>query len=238
MKAVLLAAGFGSRLRPVTDHTPKCLVPIAGKPLLGYWLDSLACAGVESVLVNLHYLGDQVREFVSSRPDHHRITLVDEGSLLGTAGTVKQNSEFFSGDRGLVIHADNFCAANLATFVDKHENRPPGTDITMMTFVADEPRTCGILETDQKGVVHGFHEKVENPPGNVANAAIYIFEQSVIQFISSSPPGQLVDISKDVIPRFLGRIFATPADGPVIDIGTPNNLKRAQSCALTLEARE
>jgi len=235
VKAILLAAGLGSRLRPITNHTPKCLVPIAGKPLLGYWLDSLKNSGIESILVNLHCLADQVREFVVNRPDRNRITLVDERVLLGTAGTIKQNSEFFSGERGLVIHADNFCTANLATFVDKHENRPPGTELTMMTFVADEPRTCGILETDEKGIVHGFHEKVENPPGNVANAAIYIFEPSVIQFISSSPPGELVDISRDVIPEFLGRIFATPADGPVIDIGTPSSLKRAQSCALSLE---
>lgn len=235
MNAILLAGGFGSRLRPFTNHAPKCLAPIGGKPLLGYWLDSLMDAGIESVLINLHYLANQVIEFVSSSPYRNRITLVNEHVLLGTAGTVKQNSEFFSGERGLVIHADNFCRANLAAFIDKHENRPLGTELTMMTFVADEPRTCGILEADEKGVVYGFHEKVENPPGNVANAAIYIFEPSVIQFISSSPPGELVDISKDVIPEFLGRIFATPADGPVIDIGTPSSLKRAQSYALSLE---
>ena len=234
MNALLLEAGFGSRLRPFTDHTPKCLAPIAGKPLLGYWLDSLAYAGVESVLVNVHYLADQVREFVLSRPDHNQINLVEERSLLGTAGTVKQNCDFFSGEQGLVIHADNFCTGNLATFVNKHKNRPPGTELTMMTFTTEEPSTCGILETDEKGVVHGFHEKVENPPGNVANAAIYIFEQSVIQFISSSSPGELVDLSRDVIPRFLGRIYATPADGIVIDIGTPANLARAQSYARNL----
>tara|TARA_E500000331_G_scaffold72430_1_gene67251 strand:- start:423 stop:1136 length:714 start_codon:yes stop_codon:yes gene_type:complete len=235
MNAILLAGGFGSRLRPFTNHVPKCLAPIGGKPLLGYWLDSLMDAGIESVLINLHYLANQVNEFVSSSPYCNRITLVNEHVLLGTAGTVKQNSEFFSEERGLVIHADNFCTANLAAFIDKHENRPLGTELTMMTFVADEPRTCGILEADEKGIVHGFHEKVENPPGNVANAAIYIFEPSVIQFISSSPPGELVDISKDVIPEFLGRIFATPADGLVIDIGTPSSLKRAQSYALSLE---
>ncbi len=235
MKALLLAAGFGARLRPITENTPKCLVPIGGKPLLGYWLDSLACAGVESVLVNLHHLADQVREFVSSRPDRNRITLVDERNLLGTAGTVKENSEFFSGNRGLVIHADNFCAANLANFIDKHEKRPSGTELTMMTFVTEDPSACGIIEVDEKGVVHGFHEKVADPPGRIANAAIYVFEQSVIQYISASRAGELIDISRDVIPRYLGRIFAAPADGPVIDIGTPVNLERAQSSVLGLK---
>ena len=101
----------------------------------------------------------------------------------------------------MVIHADNFCPMDLTSFIRAHETRPVDTELTMMTFPADEPRTCGIIEADENGIVHEFHEKVENPPGNVAKAATYIFEQSVIQFISSSPPGELVDISRDVIPK-------------------------------------
>ena len=96
MKAVLLAAGLGTRLRPITDNIPKGLVPIRGKPLLAYWLDALVDAGVESVLVNLHYLADQVSEFVETRTDRNRITLVEEPVLLGTAGTVRENCEFFA----------------------------------------------------------------------------------------------------------------------------------------------
>ena len=134
-----------------------------------------------------------------------------------------------------MIHADNFCAADLTTFVDKHEKRPSGTELTMMTFVTEDPSACGIIEVDEKGVVHGFHEKVADPPGRIANAAIYVFEQSVIQYISASRAGELIDISRDVIPRYLGRIFAAPADGPVIDIGTPVNLERAQLSVLGLK---
>ena len=236
MKAILLAAGLGTRLRPLTDTIPKCLVSIDGKPLLAHWLESLCAAGVESILINLHHHAEQVEDFVANRPESKLITLAYEKELLGTAGTLRDNSHFFSGEPGMVIHADNFCPMDLTSFIRAHETRPVDTELTMMTFLADEPRTCGIIEADENGIVHEFHEKVENPPGNVANAATYIFEQSVIQFISLSLPGELVDISRDVIPRFLGRIFAFPADGPVIDIGTPKNLRRAQSCALALEA--
>ena len=235
MKAVLLAAGLGTRLRPITDNIPKCLVPIRGKPLLGYWLDALVDAGVESVLVNLHYLADQVSEFVETRTDRNRITLIEEPVLLGTAGTVRENSGFFAGDKGLVIHADNFCGASIEKLINAHSSRPEGTEITMMTFRTNDPSACGIIEIDRQGVVQGFHEKVADPPGRIANAAIYVFEQSVIQCISASRIGEFVDISRDVIPRYIGRIFATPADGPVIDIGTPENFERAQYSVLRVD---
>ena len=134
-----------------------------------------------------------------------------------------------------MIHADNFCGASIEKFINAHSSRPEGTEITMMTFRTNDPSTCGIIEADRQGVVQGVHEKVPNPPGKTANAAIYVFEQSVIQFISASRTGEFVDISRDVIPRYLGRIFAAPADGPVIDIGTPVNLERAQSSVLGLK---
>ena len=79
-----------------------------------------------------------------------------------------------------------------------------------------------------------FHEKVASPPGNIANAAIYVFEDSVLQYISQSKDGELIDISKDLIPKYLGRIYATPADGVVVDVGTPAKLERAQSYARNL----
>lgn len=81
MKAVLLAAGFGTRLRPITDSMPKCLVPIGDKPLLGHWLDSLFNVGIASVLINLHYRSDQVRKYVATRVDKDKIFLAEESKL-------------------------------------------------------------------------------------------------------------------------------------------------------------
>ena len=234
MKALLLAAGLGSRLRPITDHIPKCLVPIDGKPLLSYWLDALFGAGIDSILINAHYLSDQVTAFVTSRSDRDRITIVEERTLLGTAATLKENVEFFSGESSLVIHADNFCTASVPNFINQHHIRPECAELTMMTFRSAEPKTCGIVVVDEQGIVREFHEKVASPPGNIANAAIYVFEDSVLQYISQSKDGELIDISKDLIPKYLGRIYATPADGVVVDVGTPAKLERAQSYARNL----
>ena len=236
MKAVLLAAGLGTRLRPLTDTIPKCLVPVAGKALLGHWLEALCAAGVESILINSHHHADQVERFILSRPEKNMITLIVEEELQGTAGTLRANLEFFSKEPSLVIHADNFCTASISRFIDEHRARPAGTELTMMTFVSDDPRACGIVGLDEQGIVREFHEKVLNPPGNIANAAIYVFEETVIRFISESEEGELRDLSTDLIPRYLGRIYAAPADGAVIDVGTPANLDRAQSYARDLHS--
>lgn len=227
MRALLLAAGLGTRLRPLTDHIPKCLVDINGRPLLGYWLDALVGVGVDSILVNLHHHMEQVEEFLETRADRALISTVYEEELLGTAGTVRANAEFFKGEAGLIVHADNLCTANLANFLSAHQIRPEGAALTMMIFLTDSPTTCGIVQLDEKGRVQAFHEKVKDPPGNLANAAIYVFEPEVVDFISSSGT-EIEDISTDVLPKFLGRIFTWPSDGDLIDVGTLASLEKAQ----------
>jgi len=163
--------------------------------------------------------------------DRSKIRSVYEEHLLGTAGTVRANSEFFQGECGLIIHADNFCTANFSSFIEAHRRRPKGALITMMTFVTDSPNTCGIVELDEQGLVMGFYEKVANPPGNLANGAIYIFEPEVIDFISESRES-VHDISNDVLPRFLGQIYTWPSDGDLIDVGTIANLEEARRLAV------
>src|SRR5258708_1518488 len=108
MRALLLAAGLGTRLRPITNTIPKCLVTINGRPLLGYWLDLLLGSGeIERVLVNLHYFPDTVRQFVASSRWRQRVDVVHEDTLLGTGGTVLANAGYFSRDALMVVHADN-----------------------------------------------------------------------------------------------------------------------------------
>jgi len=230
MKAILLAAGLGTRLRPLTDSVPKCLVPIGDRPLLGYWLDALAEAGITDILINLHHLADQVRSYVQARPDSQNITLVYEKDLLGTAGTIRENAEFSERQQVMIIHADNFCTADLKKFINAHDRRPAGIQITMMTFRTDEPEKCGIVEVDRRGVMTRFLEKVENPPGNLANGAVYIFDPEAIEWICSKESG-CFDISVDVLPRFVHRVAAWLSDGVHIDIGSEQNLQRAREVA-------
>lgn len=227
MRALLLAAGIGSRLRPITDTVPKCLVPIHGKALIDYWLDLLPAANIDRILINLHYLADSVRTHVRARPDAGRIDLVYEPVLLGTAGTVKANRAWFGTGPFLLAHADNLTDFDLRQLVARHATRPRGCAITMLAFRTDDPRSCGILELGLGNVVEAFHEKVETPPGNLANAAVYIVEPEVADFIAQFD-GPFVDFSTQVIPAFLGRILAFEIDGYHRDIGTPESLRRAQ----------
>ena len=97
MKAYLLAAGLGTRLKPLTDHIPKCLVPINGQPLLGIWFELCARHGISEVLVNLHHLPDAVRAFVAAYRGPLSIVTVFEPSLLGSAGTVASQRDFVAG---------------------------------------------------------------------------------------------------------------------------------------------
>lgn len=204
-KALLVAAGIGSRLRPLTDVLPKCLMPINGRPLLGIWLDLLAHGGATEIVVNLHHHADLVREYLRRSPHASKVTPVLEKELLGTAGTLVRNRERLKGGSFFFAHADNLSSFALDRFMAAHRNRPTGAAMTMMTFMTEDPRKAGIVELDAKGVVVGFHEKSANPPGKLANAAVFILEPEVLEFIAALGK-PVVEFSTDVIPHYIHRI--------------------------------
>jgi mannose-1-phosphate guanylyltransferase len=227
MRALLLAAGLGTRLRPITNTVPKCMVPIHGKPLLGYWLGLLLNDGVDRILINTHYLPEPVCSFVAASPCAPSISLVHEVHLLGTGGTVLKNRAFAAGQALMVGHADNLTRFKPSEFIAAHVNRSAGTSMTMMTFDTDAPQTCGIVELDAQGVVQAFHEKVANPPNTRANAAVYIFEPTVIDFIASLGK-EVCDISTEILPHFLGQIQTFHNTDYHRDIGNMESLMLAE----------
>lgn len=227
MKALLLAAGLGTRLRPITNTIPKCLVKIKGKPLLGYWLEMLLNSEIERILINTHYLPDAVHRFIDESKWKKSIDIVHENELLGTGGTILKNQSYFGNDPFIVAHADNLTRFDVNAFCSAHQKRSREVEITMMTFTTDAPTTCGIVELDNNGLVTAFHEKVNNPPSNQANAAVYIFERTVIDDISSTGK-TIIDISTEVIPKFLNRIQTFHNYDYHRDIGTPESLKAAE----------
>lgn len=226
MRTLLLAAGFGTRLRPLTNTIPKCLVPIADKPLLEIWLERLTQAGIGPFLINTHYFADRVEEFIANSAYRDTVTLVNEPTLLGTAGTLLANLDFFQGEDGLLIHADNYCLADFRAFVQAHRQRPPECLLTMMTFRTDTPSSCGIVELDSRGVVIGFHEKVESPPGNLANGAVHILSPLLLEMLRIDLAGAH-DFSKDVLPHLIGKIYTYETKETFLDIGTPDSYARA-----------
>ncbi len=227
MRALLLAAGIGSRLRPLTETVPKCLVTIHDRPLLDYWMDLLFDAGFERALVNTHWLAEKVMAHLSISKWRDRIDTVHEDELLGTGGTILANRAYFEGAPFLVAHADNLTDFDVKALVAAHAERPKGCAITMLAFKTDDPRSCGILELDRAGLVQAFHEKVENPPGDLANAAVYIIEPEVVSFIVGLGR-PVVDLSTEVIPHFVGRILAVETKGYHRDIGNLRSLDQAR----------
>ena len=108
MKALILAAGFGTRLGKLTEDKPKALVEVGGKAILDHNIKKLLNAGISEVLINTHYLADQVEDFLEEQPYRESVTTVFEPLILGTAGSVKANWDFFENSDFLVMHCDNY----------------------------------------------------------------------------------------------------------------------------------
>ena len=226
MRAILLAAGLGTRLRPLTDTTPKCLVTINGKPLLDIWCESLLNAGVTRLLINLHYKSEQVKKHISNSKFAKSVETIFEPQLLGTAGTLNANRQFFDNQDGILLHADNYCEANIKQLISAHINRPSNCDLTMLAFRAPTPHTCGILEVDDRNILKQMYEKSHNDHGNLANAAFYILSKKLIAEL-----GDETDFSNEVIPKYFGRALVVETSETFIDIGTPETYALAQQVA-------
>ncbi len=227
MRALLLSAGLGTRLRPLTNDIPKCLVPINGKPLMEYWLDMLFKEQIIPVIVNTHYLSDQVEAYIAASPYKKCVTTVFEETLFGTGGTLLKNRHFFDKEPIIMIHGDNLSLFDIKSFVAAHESRPQTCEITMLTFETDTPQSCGIVELDHNNIVCTFHEKVDNPPGNLANGAVYILEPSIFNFLESLEK-EIIDFSTEVLPHYIGKIFTFHNSTYHRDIGTMGSYNMAQ----------
>lgn len=224
MKAFLLCAGLGTRLRPLTDTVPKCLVPINGVPMLDIWLAALSAAGVDEVLVNVHHLAVAVRRHVEARSGSPLVHIMYEPELLGSAGTLMANKTWTEGEELiLVAYADTLTDFNLRTLVDAH--RSSGAVATLAVFHAENPSSCGIVEVDAHGCMTGFVEKPKDPNGDLANAGVYAFDPHVVDEVDGEPPK---DIGYDLLPRLVGRAVTVQIEGYFRDVGTLEAYRQAQ----------
>jgi mannose-1-phosphate guanylyltransferase len=225
MKAFLLAAGLGSRLRPVTDVLPKCMVEIDGRPLLDIWLDSFARAGIDEVHVNLHHLSDVVLSHLATRSTPLVVSTSVEPTLLGSAGTLLANAQWVAGEEMfLACNADNLTDFDLRKLVDAHCDG--GVDATLTVFRSDNPSAGGVIELDDDQRVVGFAEKPLNPRSDLVNAGMYAFRPCVLDELDFARPA---DIGYDLLPRLVGRARAIVVDGYFRDIGTPSAYRQART---------
>jgi mannose-1-phosphate guanylyltransferase len=224
MKAFLLAAGIGSRLRPITDSTPKCMLVIDGRPMLDIWFEKFADAGVDEVLVNLHHLPDVVSSHVAARTGPPAVRTFFEPELLGSAGTLVANRHWVKEDEFfLACNADNLTDFDLRLLVAAQ--REHDTIATLAVFHSPQPWAGGVVELDGDGMVIGFTEKPADPVSDLVNAGLYAFRPSVLDVIADRQRG---DIGYDLLPRLVGRARAVLVEGYFRDIGTAEAYRRAK----------
>jgi mannose-1-phosphate guanylyltransferase len=168
-----------------------------------------------------------VEEFVKNSKYKNHITLVYEDELLNTGGTILENKDLFKNKPFMLIHADNLSFCDFMEFINSHKNRDKNCQITMMLFKTDTPSSCGIVKLDKNQIVQDFYEKIENPPSDLANGAVYICEPSIIKFLENLD-NKKADFSLDVIPNYLGKINTFLNDIYHRDIGTIESYNLAQ----------
>lgn len=224
MKAFLLAAGQGTRLRPITDTIPKCLVPIGGTPMLRIWMDICCNAGIDEVMVNLHTHADIVRSWLLSNQNGVHVRLAEEPMLLGSAGTLMANRDWVACESAFwILYADVLTNTSLRLMHEFHRARRPAA--TLGLYQVPDPSRCGIVTFDDSMVVQEFVEKPAHPKSKWAFSGIMIGTPELLSHIPSRYP---VDLGFDVLPKLVGKMLAYPVSDFLIDIGTHENYQTAQ----------
>ncbi len=224
MKAFLLAAGKGTRLQPLTLHTPKCLVPVGGRPLIEYWFDLFQVHGIGEVLVNTSHLSEKVRTYLSGNSRDIRIEVTFEENLLGSGGTIKKNWDFVKAEESFFIfYADNLTNMDLDKMSRFHHEKK--RDFTLALFRVPNPRECGIVELDKDSTVVSFTEKPANPVSDTAFAGVMLSTGALADFF---PDKDTFDLGYDVLPRLAGRAAGYITEDYLLDIGTREKLYRAE----------
>ena len=229
MKAFILAAGLGTRLRSLGLEVPKVMVPIGGKPLLEHHLELFKRQGIREFIVNLHFLPEKITSYFG---DGSRfgvsITYSHEPELLGTAGAVKKMESELRGESFIVFYGDNLVRVDFAPLLEFHRIRQ--AQATVALFASPEPWTGGVVETDSNGRVLRFVEKPDRKQvsTNLISAGIFVLEPQVLDMI---PAGQFYDFGRDVFPKLLAEsrpVYAMAPKAYIQDVGTPERLARAQ----------
>ena len=195
MRAMVLAAGLGTRLRPLTYEITKPMVPVLDRPVMEHIVDLLDRHGFEQVIANLHYFPETIREYFGER-----ISYRFEPELLGTAGGVRGCADFFGDEPFLVISGDALTDIDLGAFSARH--RDSGGVATLAVKQVSDTREYGVVLHDREGRITGFQEKPdpEEALSDLGNCGIYMFDPKIFDYFPSRP---FVDWAQDVFPVLL-----------------------------------
>lgn len=223
--AVILAGGFGTRLRSLCPHLPKPMIPVAGRPFLDWVLLYLRSQGIDRAIVSSGHLGETVETHCRQNPVAGlRVSTVKEENPLGTAGGFLAAAAVDSeADAFLVCNGDSLALAPLAGFwADFHAN---GAAASILAISVHDARRFGTLEVDSAGWLAAFREK--QPGAGLINAGIYLIGRSSLALFPKRTP---LSFEMDVFPRLLAgqrRVRAYQCDAPFLDIGTPESVAAA-----------
>ena len=236
MKAIIMAGGEGTRLKPVSGDTPKPLVSLCGRPVMEHIVLLLKKHGITDICCALKYRPEDIESYFGSGEKwgvsmQYRV----EKEALGTAGGVKNCSDFYGDEDFLVISGDAVCDFDLSAFITEHEKRRPAVSLAL--YPHPEPLRYGLALCDRDNCIHSFIEKPDwrRVVTNLVNTGIYIISPRAMAEV---PTGRVFDFAKDLFPRLLEKnemLFGYVADGYWCDIGTPKSYY--QCCVDALEDR-
>ena len=222
LKAMIMAAGVGSRLDPLTKSVPKPLVPVANRPVMDILVDNLKAIGVKNIVSNTHYLAEQIIERYKNGNFGVEFEFIKEETLSGTAGGLKKCQFFFDeGDEFLVLSADGLTNADLQKGIETHRKSGAIATIGIKAIPHEEVSHFGVVVTDKDGYISEFQEKpsVAEAKSNFINTGIYIFDYRIFDYI---PQNTFYDFAKNVFPELLKKheINTFVIDNYWTDIGT------------------
>ena len=228
MKAMILAAGRGTRLGSLGETIPKVLIEIDGRPLLERHLNYLERNGIRRVVVNAHHHAAQIASFAETYGGSIDLTVVVEDRLLGTAGGVRNALGQLQPGPFFVLYGDVLIDAPIEPLLTLH--RETNACATLAVHEAGSAEGKGVVEVDDGGRVQAFTEKSSEAKGPfLINSGLYVLEPELVSHLA---PGRESDFGTDVFPAALQRglpLYATRLAQPVIDIGTPEGLTLARA---------
>jgi mannose-1-phosphate guanylyltransferase len=224
VKAIILAAGNGERLKPLSDTVPKCLLPIRGVPIIKIWLRLCAANRLTNVLVNTHAHANMVHRYIKAHCDGFRLRLSYEDRLLGSAGTLRANRKWIGSDGDFwIFYGDVLTNVRLKEMLAFHRRQK--VIATLGVCEVNNPAQCGVVSIDDRSMVKEFAEKPAMPLGNLAFSGIMIGTPALLDEIPEQVPA---DLGFHVLPKLVGRMAAYRISEYLLDIGTPTTYQQAQ----------
>lgn len=228
MRAIILAGGLGTRLRPLTNNLPKLMLPIGDKPILQYNIELLKKHGLTEIAINLFHLPGKIVDcFGDGKKFGVKIKYLREKELSGTAGPIKKLASFW-GKQFLVFYGDNLSNMDLTALIDYHQKKKGIATVALSP--TNQPWMKGIVELDANKRIIKFIEKPKRGEikSNLANCGVYVLETEVLKYI---PEGKFSDFGFDIFPKLLTagkKMYGWKFKGYILDMGTLKAYAQAQ----------